>query len=122
MYLVALQECNAKLKEKHDKIEALEMRSASEISNQKKEERILSTTIRAWVDADAAEAEEWAIGLFSMSVSKPLWLLISSKCNLVMHVAQGLGKACVSSSYDYTGSLNLFISLGLISDTKMCWG
>jgi protein HOOK3 len=36
-YLVALQECKAKLKEKHDKIEALEMCSASEISNQKKE-------------------------------------------------------------------------------------
>jgi hypothetical protein len=33
MYLVALQECKAKLKEKHNKIEALEMRSASEISN-----------------------------------------------------------------------------------------
>jgi protein HOOK3 len=44
-YLVALQECKAKLKEKHDKIEALEMRSASEKSNQKKEERLLSTTI-----------------------------------------------------------------------------
>jgi hypothetical protein len=58
------------LKEKHDKIEALEMRSASEISNQKKEERILSTTIRAWVDADATEAEEWAIGVFAMSVSR----------------------------------------------------
>jgi len=43
-----------------------------------REERTLSTTIRAWADADAAEAEEWAIGLFAMSVSKPLWLLISS--------------------------------------------
>jgi protein HOOK3 len=45
MYLVALQECKAKLKEKHDKTEALEMRSASKISNQKKEERLFSTTI-----------------------------------------------------------------------------
>jgi hypothetical protein len=45
MYLVALQECTAKSKEKHDTIEALEMCSASEISNQKKEERILPPTI-----------------------------------------------------------------------------
>ena len=44
-YLVALQECKAKLKEKHDKIEALEIRSAAEKSNQKKEERLLSSTI-----------------------------------------------------------------------------
>lgn len=44
-YLVALQECKAKLKEKHDKIEALEMRSAAEKSNQKKEEKLLSSTI-----------------------------------------------------------------------------
>jgi hypothetical protein len=48
----------SKIEGKHDKIEASEMRSASEISNQKKEERILSTIIRAWVDADAAKAEE----------------------------------------------------------------
>ena len=44
-YLVALQECKAKLKEKHDKIEALELRSAAEKSNQKKEEKLLSSTI-----------------------------------------------------------------------------
>ena len=44
-YLVALQECKAKLKEKHDKIEALESRSASEKMSQKKEERLLSSTI-----------------------------------------------------------------------------
>ena len=44
-YLVALQECKAKLKEKHDKIEALEMRSASEKTAQKREERLLSSTI-----------------------------------------------------------------------------
>ena len=44
-YLVALQECKSKLKEKHDKIEALEMRSAAEKSNQKKEEKLLSSTI-----------------------------------------------------------------------------
>mmetsp|Transcript_21831 Transcript_21831/g.32379 ORF Transcript_21831/g.32379 Transcript_21831/m.32379 type:complete len:620 (+) Transcript_21831:214-2073(+) len=44
-YLVALQECKAKLKEKHDKIEALEMRSAAEKSNQKKEEKLLSSTV-----------------------------------------------------------------------------
>ena len=49
------------MKDKHDKIEALEMRSASEISNQK-EEMLLSTTIYEsglTVDADATEAEEW---------------------------------------------------------------
>ena len=64
----------------------------------------------AWVVvADAAEAEEWAIGLFAMSVSEPLWLHIPSKYNLVMHVAEGFEKACFSSSYDYTGPLNLFI-------------
>jgi uncharacterized protein (UPF0371 family) len=45
MYLVALQECKAKLKEMVDKIEALEMCSVSEMSNQKKEERLLSPTI-----------------------------------------------------------------------------
>lgn len=44
-YLVALQECKAKLKEKHDKIEALEQRSASEKTAQKREERLLSSTI-----------------------------------------------------------------------------
>jgi protein HOOK3 len=44
-YLVALQECKAKLKEKQDKIEALENRSASEKTAQKREERLLSSTI-----------------------------------------------------------------------------
>jgi len=44
-YLVALQECKAKLKEKHDKIEQLEMRSAAEKSSQKREEKLLSSTI-----------------------------------------------------------------------------
>jgi protein HOOK3 len=44
-YLIALQECKAKLKEKQDKIEALEQRSASERTAQKREERLLSSTI-----------------------------------------------------------------------------
>jgi protein HOOK3 len=44
-YLVALQECKAKLKEKHDKIEQLELRSASEKSNQKREEKLLSSAM-----------------------------------------------------------------------------
>lgn len=44
-YLVALQECKAKLKEKQDKIDALESRSASERTAQKREERLLSSTI-----------------------------------------------------------------------------
>lgn len=44
-YLVALQECKAKLREKQDKIEALENRSASEKTAQKREERLLSSTI-----------------------------------------------------------------------------
>ena len=44
-YLVALQECKAKLKEKQDKIDALEARSASEKTAQKREERLLSSTI-----------------------------------------------------------------------------
>lgn len=44
-YLVALQECKAKLKEKQDKIDALENRSASERTAQKREERLLSSTI-----------------------------------------------------------------------------
>ena len=44
-YLVALQECKAKLKEKQDKIEMLEKRSQSERSAQKREERLLSSTI-----------------------------------------------------------------------------
>lgn len=44
-YLVALQECKAKLKEKQDKIEVLESRSATEKSSQKREERLLSSTI-----------------------------------------------------------------------------
>jgi protein HOOK3 len=44
-YLVALQECKAKLKEKQDKIEILESRSATEKTAQKREERLLSATI-----------------------------------------------------------------------------
>lgn len=44
-YLVALQECKAKLKEKQDKIEVLESRSATEKTSQKREERLLSSTI-----------------------------------------------------------------------------
>lgn len=44
-YLVALQECKAKLKEKQDKIEALENRSASEKTAQKREERLLSSAL-----------------------------------------------------------------------------
>lgn len=44
-YLVALQECKAKLKEKQDKIEVLESRSTSEKTAQKREERLLSSTI-----------------------------------------------------------------------------
>eukprot|EP00586_Coscinodiscus_wailesii_P007288 CAMPEP_0172481958 /NCGR_PEP_ID=MMETSP1066-20121228/8190_1 /TAXON_ID=671091 /ORGANISM="Coscinodiscus wailesii, Strain CCMP2513" /LENGTH=174 /DNA_ID=CAMNT_0013244755 /DNA_START=63 /DNA_END=587 /DNA_ORIENTATION=- len=40
-YLLALQECNAKLKEKRDKIEQLENRSAA----QKRDEQLLSSTI-----------------------------------------------------------------------------
>jgi predicted nucleic acid-binding Zn-ribbon protein len=44
-YLVALQECKTKLKEKQDKIEILEQRSNSERTAQKREERLLSSTI-----------------------------------------------------------------------------
>lgn len=44
-YLVALQECKSKLKEKHDKIEALEARSSAEKTAQKREEKLLSTVI-----------------------------------------------------------------------------
>jgi len=44
-YLVALQDCKAKLKEKHDKIESLEMRGASEKSAQKREEKLMSSAI-----------------------------------------------------------------------------
>ena len=44
-YLVALQDCKAKLKEKHDKIESLEMRSANEKVAQKREEKLLSSAI-----------------------------------------------------------------------------
>jgi protein HOOK3 len=44
-YLVALQECKAKLKEKQDKIEGLEKKAASERSAQKREERLLSSVI-----------------------------------------------------------------------------
>lgn len=44
-YLVALQDCKAKLKEKHDKIEALEMRGANEKAAQKREEKLMSSAI-----------------------------------------------------------------------------
>lgn len=44
-YLVALQECKLKLKEKCDKIEALEMRSTNEKVAQKREEKLLSSAI-----------------------------------------------------------------------------
>merc|ERR1712238_380389 len=44
-YLVALQECKTKLREKQDKIEVLENRSATEKTAQKREERLLSSTI-----------------------------------------------------------------------------
>lgn len=44
-YLVALQDCKAKLKEKHDKIEALEMRGANEKVAQKREEKLMSSAI-----------------------------------------------------------------------------
>lgn len=44
-YLVALQECKSKLKEKQDKIEALEGRNSSEKTAQKREEKLLSSTI-----------------------------------------------------------------------------
>jgi len=44
-YLVALQDCKSKLKEKQDKIEALEARGASEKNAQKREERLLSSTV-----------------------------------------------------------------------------
>lgn len=44
-YLVALQDCKTKLKEKQDKIESLEQRSVSERAAQKREERLLSSTI-----------------------------------------------------------------------------
>jgi len=44
-YLVALSECKSKLKEKQDKIENLERRSARERESHKREEKLLSTTI-----------------------------------------------------------------------------
>ena len=44
-YLVALQECKARLKEKHEKIEQLEVKSAAEKTNQKREEKLLSSAI-----------------------------------------------------------------------------
>ncbi len=44
-YLRALSDCKNKLKEKQDKIEALEVRSASEKAAQRREERLLSSTI-----------------------------------------------------------------------------
>ena len=44
-YLVALQECKAKLKEKHDKIEELERIIVSEKSNHKREEKLLSSAM-----------------------------------------------------------------------------
>merc|ERR1712161_168929 len=45
MYLVALQDCKTKLREKHVKIETLEKRSLAEKAAQKREERLLSSTI-----------------------------------------------------------------------------
>lgn len=44
-YLVALQDCKSKLKEKADKIEALEMRSANEKVAQKREEKLISSAV-----------------------------------------------------------------------------
>jgi len=44
-YLVALQDCKAKLKEKHDKIETLEQRGANEKVAQRREEKLLSSAI-----------------------------------------------------------------------------
>lgn len=44
-YLRALSDCKNKLKEKQDKIEALEVRSSSEKAAQRREERLLSSTI-----------------------------------------------------------------------------
>lgn len=44
-YLVALQDCKLKLKEKCDKIEALEMRSTNEKMAQKREEKLLSSAM-----------------------------------------------------------------------------
>ena len=44
-YLVALQDCKSKLKEKADKIETLEMRSANEKVAQKREEKLISSAI-----------------------------------------------------------------------------
>merc|ERR1712238_581110 len=44
-YLVALQDCKTKLREKHVKIETLEKRSLAEKAAQKREERLLSSTI-----------------------------------------------------------------------------
>jgi len=44
-YLVALQECKVKLKEKCDKIAALEMRSTNEKIAQQREEKLLSSVI-----------------------------------------------------------------------------
>lgn len=44
-YLVALQDCKAKLKEKHDKIEALEQRGATEKVAQRREEKLMSSAI-----------------------------------------------------------------------------
>jgi len=44
-YLAAFQECKGKLKDKHQKIEALESRSKVEKTAQKREERLLSSVI-----------------------------------------------------------------------------
>jgi len=44
-YLVALQDCKAKLREKHEKIEALESRSSNEKAAQKREEKLISSAI-----------------------------------------------------------------------------
>jgi hypothetical protein len=44
-YLFALQECKEKLKEKHNRIDALENRIANEKAAQKREEKLLSSAI-----------------------------------------------------------------------------
>ena len=44
-YLIALQQCKQKLKDKHEKIESLEKRIAMDKAAQKREERLLSSSI-----------------------------------------------------------------------------
>mmetsp|Transcript_9661 Transcript_9661/g.13950 ORF Transcript_9661/g.13950 Transcript_9661/m.13950 type:complete len:100 (-) Transcript_9661:71-370(-) len=44
-YMVAIQECKKQLKEKTEKIEQLEMRSAVEKAGHKREEQLLSSSI-----------------------------------------------------------------------------